>query len=64
MPYAVLAVMTVPAMFYASGSVLAAAIGFAVAVLLAYFGQSLVTVAGISCLTVFLAELLIGFLSK
>ncbi len=61
MPYAVLAVMTVPAMFYASGSVLAAALGFIVAVLLAYFGKSLVTVAGISCLTVFLAELIIQY---
>ncbi len=58
MPYAVLTVMTVPAMFYATDSPISAAVGFAAAVALAYFGKSLVTVAGISCLAVFLCELL------
>ncbi len=61
MPYAVLAVMTVPAIFYATESVIAASIGFAVAVVLAYCGRSLITVAGISCLTVFLSELVITY---
>ncbi len=59
MPYAVLSVMTVPAIFYATESAVAAAVGFVIAIALAYFGKSLVTVAGISCLTVFLAELVI-----
>ena len=62
MPYAVLAVMTVPAIFYATSSVLSAVIGFAVAVLLAYFGKSLVTVAGASCGAVLICELVIRYL--
>lgn len=61
-PYAVLAVMTVPAMFYASDSPVAAAIGFLVAVALAYCGKSLVTVAAFSCLAVFVCDLLIRYL--
>lgn len=62
-PYAVLAVMTVPAMFYTSDSIIAASIGFLVAVVLAYFGKSLITVAAFSCLAVFVCDLLIRYLS-
>lgn len=58
-PYAVLAVMTVPAIFYAAGSLLSAVIGFSVAVLLSYRGKSLVTVAAFSCLAVFVCDLAI-----
>ena len=50
-PYAVLAVMTVPAIFHATGSVYSAAGGFAVALLLAYFEHSLLTVAAGACVT-------------
>ena len=57
MPYAVLAVMTVPAMFYATSSPLTAAVGFLVAGVLAWFKKSLITVAGFSVLAVLLAEL-------
>lgn len=63
MPYAVLAVMTVPAIFYATGSFLSAAVGFAVALVLAYFGKSLVMVAGAASLAVLLAELIMMYLS-
>lgn len=63
MPYAVLAVMTVPAIFYATGSFLSAAVGFAVALVLAYFGKSLVLVAGAASLAVLLAELIMMYLS-
>ena len=63
MPYAVLAVMTVPAIFYATGSFLSAAVGFAVALALAYFGKSLVLVAGAASLAVLLAELIMMYLS-
>lgn len=63
MPYAVLSVMTVPAIFYATGSVLSAAFGFLVALLLAYFGQSLVVVAGASSLAVLACELLMQYLA-
>ena len=58
MPYAVLAVMTVPAMFYATLFPISAAVGFVVAVVLAYFRQSLVVVAAASCLAVLLTELI------
>lgn len=62
MPYAVLAVMTVPAIFTATGSVVSAAIGFAVALLLAYFGKSLVIVAGAASLAVLVTELVMQYL--
>lgn len=62
MPYAVLAVMTVPAIFTATGSALSAAIGFAVALLLAYFGKSLVVVAGAASLAVLVTELVMQYL--
>lgn len=44
-PYAVLTAMTVPAIFYSTSSVVSAAAGFAVAILLAYKEKSLLTVA-------------------
>ena len=62
MPYAVLAVMTVPAIFYATGSVISAACGFLVAFVLAYFGRSLVLVAGASSLAVLACELVMTYL--
>ncbi len=55
-PYTVLAVMTVPAIFYSTSSPISAAIGFAAAVLLSLRGKSLLTVAALSSLTVFCAE--------
>ncbi len=61
-PIAVLSVMTVPAIFYASSSVLTALAGFVVALVLAYFKKSLVTVAAFSCLAVLAAELLFKYL--
>jgi len=44
-PYAVLSAMTVPAIFYSTGNMAAAAIGTAVAVILAYFNAPLIVVA-------------------
>lgn len=61
MPYAVLAVMTVPAIFTATGSLLSAVVGFVVALLLAYFGKSLVVVAGAASLSVLIAELVMQY---
>ena len=58
-PYAVLSAMTVPAIFYCTGSFVTAAIGFAVALILSFFEQSLVVVAGVSCLAVLAAEYLL-----
>ena len=59
MPYAVLTVMTVPACFYATGSLPTALIGFGVALVLAYFGRSLIVVAAGACAAVLVAEQLL-----
>ncbi len=55
-PYTVLAVMTVPAIFYSTSSPVSALLGFAAAVVLALRGKSLLTVAALSCAVVFCAE--------
>ena len=57
-PYAVLSVMTIPAIFYATSSVISAAIGFVVALVLAYFEKSLLTVASAGCGAVLAVELI------
>lgn len=56
-PYAVLAAMTIPAVFYATDSVLSAALGVLVAVVIALLGKSLTVVAVCACAAVFVAEL-------
>ena len=61
-PYAVLGVMTVPAVFYSTGSMISASIGFAVALVMAYFERSLITVAGTACGAVLICELIMKFL--
>ena len=61
-PYAVLSAMVVPAIFFASGNIITAAVGFICAVLVANFNKSLVLVAGCSCLSVFITELILRFL--
>ena len=58
-PYTVLAVMTVPAIFYATNFI-PAIVGFIVAVICAYMEQSLVKVAAFSCLGVLVTELIIN----
>lgn len=60
-PYAVLSVMTIPAIFSSTGNTLSAVIGFIVAVILAYFERSLVQVALFSSLAVFVAETVMRF---
>ena len=61
-PYAVLSVMTIPAIFYSTAHRLSAAVGFAVAVILSYLEKSLLSVAIFSCVAVFIAEILIGIM--
>lgn len=58
-PYAVLSVMTIPAIFSATEYTLSAVMGFVIAVILAYFERSLVQVAVFSCITVFITETVI-----
>ncbi len=64
LPYAVLSVMTVPAVFYATDNIAASAVGFAVALVLAYFGKSLLTVALSSCAAVLVSQLVLTYLIK
>ena len=61
-PYTVLAVMTVPAIFYATGSFYSAIAGAAVAIALALFDRGLLTVAAGSVVTVFIAELILRYI--
>ena len=58
-PYAVLAAMTFPAIFYSTGSVVASAVGLAVAMLLAFCKQSLIVVSIAACIAAFLTNLVI-----
>ncbi len=52
-PYAVLSAMTFPFIFYSTGNIYTAVIGTAVAIILALFKRSLLTVAICACLSVF-----------
>ena len=57
-PYAVLSAMTIPAIFYATGNPVTAAVGTVVAVVLAYFDQPLIVVALAASASAFLTGLL------
>ncbi|MCH5188652.1 MAG: AzlD domain-containing protein [Oscillospiraceae bacterium] len=58
-PYAVLTAMTLPFILYSTSSMISAAIGLAVAVILALMEQSLITVALGASAAVFIAELFV-----
>ena len=58
-PYSVLTVMTVPAIFFSTGSILSAIAGCAVALVLSYFGRSLLTVAASASGAVLCVELIL-----
>lgn len=57
-PYTVLAAMTFPAILYATGSMVSAAVGLLTAIVIAYKGRGLLTVAIGACLSVFIVELI------
>lgn len=61
-PYAVLSVMTIPAIFYATEEPASAIAGFVVAVLLAWKEKTLVQVAAAACGAVFVAQLILPML--
>ena len=63
-PYVTLAVMTFPAILDATQSPIAALVAFVGAMVLAYFGKSLFFVAVSACVSVFVLELIIGFIAK
>lgn len=58
-PYTVLSAMTFPAIMFSTANIISAALGALVALVLAYFGRSLLTVAGCSVIAVFVCELVI-----
>lgn len=62
MPYAVLSVMTIPAVFFATDHIASAIAGVAIALILAYFKQGLLTVALGASTGVFITELIIKYL--
>lgn len=55
-PFVTLAVMTFPAILFATDSIWSASLSFAAAMLAAYFGGGLPTVACVACAVVFIAE--------
>ena len=61
-PYAVLAAMTLPAAFYATGNPASAAAGLLVGAVFALRGKGLTLVAIVSCVTALLLELLLRLL--
>lgn len=58
-PYVTLAAMVFPDILSCTGNTVTALVGFAVALLLAYKEQSLTTVAIVSCIAVYVTQLLI-----
>ena len=58
-PFAVLSAMTFPAIFYSTGNSITAAIGTAVAVILAYFKLPLIVVSLAACVAAFAAGMFI-----
>ena len=61
MPFAVLSAMTVPAVFFSTGNVLSACVGVAVALVLAFFKRSLLTVAASASAAVLICELIVKY---
>ena len=61
-PYACLAAMTFPAILKATSSVVSGAVGFVVALIAAYKEKSLITVALLACVAVFVVERIMVFM--
>ena len=58
-PYAVLSAMTIPAIFYSTGSVVTAVIGTVTALILAYFGLPLIVVSLAASVAAYVAGIFI-----
>lgn len=63
-PYTVLGAMTFPGILYATGSMASAAAGTVVALVLAFFGRSLLTVAVSASAAALACELVLTYLIK
>jgi branched-subunit amino acid transport protein len=61
-PYAVLAAMTIPAIFYSTDNIVSAVAGFVLALILALFDKPLLVVAVVSSAGVYAVELLMKYL--
>ena len=61
-PYTVLSAMTFPAILYATGSIISAAIGFVVALILGFFERSLIVVAVGACLASLVAGVVMMYI--
>ena len=61
-PYGVLSAMTIPYIFYSTGSMVSAIVGTLVAVLLALKDKSLIIVAVVACLSAYLTDLVVTFI--
>ena len=61
-PYSVLSVMTVPAIFFSTGNIASAIVGTLVAVILSYIRKSLIVVAASASFAVLVTELIISLL--
>ncbi len=61
-PYSVLSVMTIPAIFYATSNKISAFFGFLTAFFLSLKEKSLLTVAAFSCGAVLMAEIIMNFI--
>ncbi|MCR4604394.1 MAG: AzlD domain-containing protein [Eubacterium sp.] len=59
-PYAVLTAMTIPAILYATGDIITAAVGTVAAIIMALTGAGLMPVAVVSCLAVYLTDLVMS----
>lgn len=59
-PYAILAAMTVPYIFYATTHFWSALVGTLVALIIAWFNKSLITVSMIAVVAAYIVEILIG----
>ena len=60
-PYGVLSAMTIPYIFYSTGSIISAAVGTIVAVILALKNKSLILVAVAACVAALATDILCGF---
>ena len=60
MPYAVLSAMTIPAVFYSTGTLISAVAGVIVALILSFFKRSLLLVAASASAAVLITELIIS----
>ena len=59
LPYAVLSAMTIPAIFYSTGNYTTAAVGTAVAVIVAFFDKPLIVVALLAASAALVTELIL-----